>query len=70
MTDNPRWTASIHYRLDNGLIHGVEHDLHELSEVHDLVERGPHFDCIVGIGIRRINHCTSPTLTVEEAVKI
>lgn len=61
-----RWHAIIHYRTDHGPI-DVEHDIAELMDIHDIVERGPHWDCVEKIEIVRINHNTSASLTVEQA---
>lgn len=65
---HPRWRATVHYRLDAGLV-DVVHDLDELSELHELVERGPHWDTIDRIEIVRAN-AVPLTLTVEEAMKL
>jgi hypothetical protein len=64
-----RWHATILYRTDAGL-NPVEHDLEELAELHDLVERGPHWDTIHKIVIQRVGHNTSEDLTVEGAAKL
>ena len=61
-----RWHATVHYRTDHGIA-DVQHDIAELMDLHDLVERGPHWDTIEKIEIVRINHCTSKMLTVEQA---
>lgn len=64
-----RWLAEITYRTDAGP-NVVPHDLTELSDLHDLVERGPHWDTIDKIEIFRVNHNTAADLTVEAAEKI
>lgn len=64
-----RWQATVHYRTDHGTA-DVVHDLEELADLHDLVERGPHWDTIEYISIIKINHSTSETLTVEQAEKL
>lgn len=61
-----RWLATVTYRSRNGKV-DVVHYLHELHELHEVVERGPHWDTIESITVLRINHCTSTTLTVEDA---
>lgn len=61
-----RWRAVIHYRSQHGTC-DVEHQFEELCELHDLVERGPHWDCIERIEVFRINHTDSRLLTVEQA---
>ena len=37
-----RWHAVVHYRTENGVLDD-EHDLEELGELHDLIERGPQW---------------------------
>jgi len=66
---NPRWAATVHYRADAGLV-DVTHDLDEIEELHDLVERGPHWDTIDRIVIVRAVAGSPLTLTVEEAEKL
>lgn len=63
----PRWEARVVYRHDSGELRGSVYALYELSGLHDLIEQGPHWDAVADIHIVRINHCTSPTLTVEQA---
>ncbi len=64
-----RWKVKVIYRTDDGPL-DVDHDLEELSYLHDLVERGPHWDTIVRIEITRINHSEAVDLTVEGAKKL
>ena len=64
-----RWQAAIYYRTDHGTV-DVVHELEELADIHNLVEAGPHWDCVEKIEIIRINHNTSDTLTVEQAEKL
>src|SRR3546814_20208543 len=45
-----RWTATVHYRSEAGLI-DVQHDLDEIEDLQDLVEHGPHFGAIDHINI-------------------
>jgi hypothetical protein len=66
---NPRWAATIHYRADAGLI-DVTHDLDEIEDLHELVERGPHWDTIERIVIVRAVSGEPLTLTVEEAERL
>ena len=56
----------MHYRTENGAPE-VVHDLEELGELHDLIERGPHWDTIARIEVLRVNHCTATDLTVKQA---
>jgi hypothetical protein len=64
-----RWEAIVTYRTDNGPV-DVTHELHELHDLHAFVEKGPHWDTIENINIKRIQHCESETLTVEDAKKL
>lgn len=66
LSSDARWKAIVHYRSDTGLV-DVEHLLEELDELAEYVEAGPHWDTIERIEIVRINHCTDPDLTIEEA---
>lgn len=69
MNEEPRWKATVTYRTENGP-NDVIHDLIELGDIDDLVERGPHWDTIISVRIVRVHHNTSRTLTVEEAAKL
>jgi hypothetical protein len=60
-----RWTAKATYRTETGPVE-VVHDLAELSDLHDLIERGPHWDTVVEIVITR-HAASQPALTVEAA---
>lgn len=64
-----RWHAVITYRTVIGP-NPVEHDLEELSDLHDLVERGPHWDAIESIVVTRANYNTATDLTVEKAAAL
>jgi hypothetical protein len=64
-----RWHADTYYRADAGLIHD-EVLLREIGDLHDWIERGPHWDTIERIEIRRINHIDAPTLTLEQAARL
>lgn len=59
-----RWVAEIDYQHDDG-VRTVTRGLHELTELHDIVEAGPNFYAIVAIRIGPPRH--SAPLTVEEA---
>ncbi len=61
-----RWAATVWYRTDAGLI-DVEHEFEELSDLHNLIERGPNFYAIDRIEIRHRNN-PSPTLTIEQSL--
>lgn len=61
-----RWNAVVEYRTENGLT-DVTHDIEELDELHDLVERGPDWDSIERIVITR-GETPFPGLTVEASM--
>lgn len=67
---NIRWEATVHYRQSLGRFIDVTHDLEELSDLHNLIESGPHWDTIINISIDRVNHNESKTLTLEEAAEL
>lgn len=60
-----RWHAIIVYWSDNGAV-TVEHDIEEIEDLHDIVERGPTFYSIQSILIT-LNRKDS--ITVEDAAK-
>ena len=60
-----RWRAVVHYRTNTG-IHDVEFYLEEIEDLHMQVERGPNWDTVAGIEIRRVNPI-HPELTLEQA---
>ena len=64
----PRWRAVIWYRTKSGDA-DVEHFLAELEDLHDVVERGPHWDTITKIEVYRVFHVEDELLTVEEAAR-
>ncbi|CAL8981523.1 hypothetical protein RHODGE_RHODGE_02852 [Rhodoplanes serenus] len=59
----PRWTAVIIYRSQAGIV-DVVHDIDEICDLDNLVERGPDWDTIESITIRRTG---GDRLTLEEA---
>ncbi|MBB4642323.1 hypothetical protein [Rhizorhapis suberifaciens] len=63
-----RWIATVHYRTENGLV-DVQHDIEELEDLQDLVERGPNWDAIDHIHIVRADG-VERKLTVEEAERL
>lgn len=64
----PRWKCVIMYRADSGPI-DVTHDVDELYEIHDLVERGPHWDAIEKIEITLAAR-NYENLTIEQAEEL
>ena len=63
-----RWHAVVHYRTANGMLE-VEHDLEEISELHDLIEHGPHWDTIARIEVLRVGHEMTES-TIEQAAEL
>lgn len=67
-----QWHAIVYYPTEiEGGLNMVEHDLEELYELHDLVEKGPNFYAIDRIEIR-INpiDALTATLTIEQALRL
>lgn len=52
-----RWAMSVTYRTESGPT-VVDYDIEEISEAHDIIERGPDWNAILDITIQLI--------TVEE----
>ena len=50
--------------------HVVELPLEEIEDLHMVIERGPHWDTVELIEIRRVNHINSPTLTLSQAEEL
>ena len=63
-----RWLATIYYRTRAGIL-DVTHDLCELSDIDEIVERGPHWDTIQEVRITR-GEVLIEGLTVEKAETI
>lgn len=63
-----RWIARILYRTEAGT-KLVEKLVEELSELHDVVEQGPHWDTIHSIQIERFRGREN-RLTLEQAGKL
>jgi len=66
--DVPRWKAICLYRSEAGTI-DVEHRFHEISDLHDLLERGPSWDTLISCTITLISPILDG-LTVEEAARL
>jgi hypothetical protein len=64
-----RWHAVAYYRYKKGTV-DKHHDLEELFELHDLIERGPHWDTIEKIEVARVNHVADKNLTVEQSMEL
>ena len=59
-----RWHAAIRYRSERSGGKTVEHTMSELTSLHDIVERGEHWDSIICITITRMG---GEPITIEEA---
>lgn len=61
-----RWLATVTYATETGPS-DIDHAFMELDDLHDLIERGPSWDCIEKITIRlNRKRCPNP-LTIEQA---
>lgn len=61
----PRWHAVALYQTQSGPV-DVHHDVEELEELQDLIERGPNWYALIEIRIT-LNHGDAVPMTVEEA---
>lgn len=69
MSDGIKWKAVIVYRTDSGPV-DIEHDLSEIEELDDIIERGPHFDTLIECKITRVNpHYASLTVESEKQLR-
>ncbi|MBU8873688.1 hypothetical protein KQ910_07925 [Reyranella sp. MMS21-HV4-11] len=64
-----RWHAVAYYKTSAGTL-DVEMYLEEIEDLHDRIERGPHWDTVQLIEIRRVNHIFSPELTLEQSADL
>jgi hypothetical protein len=60
-----RWVATVTYRTQAGPL-AVEHDIEELRELQNLIERGPDWNTIASIEII-LARPTNPDLTIEHS---
>jgi hypothetical protein len=65
-----RWHAVVQYRTGTETPKNVEIYLEEIGDIHDHIERGPHWDTIETVKIMRINHIDSRNLTLEQAEEL
>ena len=65
-THEPRWKAVAVYRTDSGGV-DVEWFFEEIAELHDLIERGPHWDSLVSCTVTLNRPAEDTSLTVERA---
>lgn len=69
--DNPsRWAATVRYRLNDDAYTEAVHGMEELTELADIIERGPHWDTIIGIEVRLTRPSERGDLTVDEALQL
>ncbi len=66
--DSPRWTAVLTYRGENGPIE-VMHDIEEIEELHDIVDRGPDWNTLIDIRVT-LARCIYPGLTLEQSATL
>ena len=59
-----RWTAVAEYRTEHGVV-DVHHDIDEIDELQDILERGPHWGALVKCTITYA--WSDEPLTVEKA---
>lgn len=64
-----RWEATVRYRLSAKKFDTETTQLEELVDLYNYVERGPHWDTIDKIEIRRINP-DHPGLTIGQAERL
>lgn len=64
-----RWKAVCIYRTDEGTTQ-VEHRLEEVSELHGLIEAGPHWDTLISCTVTLARPAQDPTLTIERAAHL
>ncbi|MGY2995473.1 hypothetical protein [Mesorhizobium sp. URHB0026] len=64
----PRCNVVLTYRADAGPV-DVHHDIEELRELEDIVERGPDWRTLVD-AVVTLNRHREPSLTVEQAEKL
>lgn len=64
-----RWQASIAYRTANGPVYKMA-SFEELSELEDIIERGPHWDSIIRVIVTLNRAAQDRNLTVEEAEQL
>lgn len=63
-----RWKVVATYRSEAGPI-DVTHEVEELFEVHNLIERGPDWNALASIRITLATPAC-PGMTLEEAAKV
>lgn len=67
-TPTARWGVTLFYQSAGDYLLREVHQIVELADLHDIVERGPHWDTIFRIEIERLN--LAKPLTMQEAEKL
>jgi hypothetical protein len=70
LSTEARWHAVVKYRTHAGTPLDIDMYLKEIGDIQDRIERGPHWDSVAIVEIRRINHTDSPMLTLEQAEEL
>lgn len=65
--ETPRWIASLQYRFEEGVA-GITVGFEEWEHLAEVVERGPHWDSIVEITVKRLRD-VDETMTVERGAE-
>ena len=68
MNEQSRWHATIYYRSETGGV-DVDHDIEEIEDLHDIVERGPDWHAIDKIVITLARPVAEP-MTIEQAAEL
>jgi hypothetical protein len=63
-----RWIATVKYRTDSGVTE-LDHQFEEMFELHDLIERGPDWNCIESIHIELNPRRRAYDDTVEQSLR-
>ncbi|MGY2995476.1 hypothetical protein [Mesorhizobium sp. URHB0026] len=66
----PRWKAVILYRMEAGNFVDVEHLFEEIEDLHELIERGPHWDTIIRCTVTLNRPAERKDLTLEAAQQL
>jgi hypothetical protein len=65
-----RWLSYLHYRMSDGRILRRTVEFEELSELHNIVERGPDFTAITSIEIIRTDAAVIDERFVVETFEV
>lgn len=64
-----RWSATVYYYTDAGVV-DVPHEFDEIEDLHDIIERGPHFGTIERITVEIRYAGAAERLTIEQAAAL